>query len=201
MDGIGERLLKYRKTINLSQEDVAEKLNVSRQTISKWETNQSIPDLDKIVPLCDLFNITADELLTGKVSEKVIKDNPIQRAIVISLSVFLYFMSLIWIIVGESVLNLSEGILVGVFFGICAVATCMLIFYFVSKGSKEEKEEEHSLEKSVINLLTLIAVIVYFALSFITMAWHITWIIWLIYATLVCLIKILFDLKEGKYDK
>ena len=52
MDNLGEKLLELRKAKNLSQEEVAEKLNVTRQTVSKWETNQSTPDFDKIVPLC-----------------------------------------------------------------------------------------------------------------------------------------------------
>ena len=63
---LGERLYELRRKKNLSQEEMAEKLNVSRQTISKWETNQSQPDFDKIIPLCQLFNISSEELLTGK---------------------------------------------------------------------------------------------------------------------------------------
>ena len=47
---IGEKIFELRKSRNLSQEEVAEKLNVTRQTVSKWETNQSTPDFDKIVP-------------------------------------------------------------------------------------------------------------------------------------------------------
>ena len=62
---IGERLLKLRKEKNLSQEELANILDVSRQTVSKWETDQSVPDFDKIVPLCEVFGITSDELLTG----------------------------------------------------------------------------------------------------------------------------------------
>ena len=65
----GETLFKLRKEKKLSQEDVADKLNVTRQTVSKWETNQSTPDFDKIVPLCELYEITADQLLTGKREE------------------------------------------------------------------------------------------------------------------------------------
>ena len=67
---IGEKLYELRKGKNLSQEEVADKLNVTRQTISKWETNQSTPDFDKIKPLCELYGITADELLTGEKKEK-----------------------------------------------------------------------------------------------------------------------------------
>ena len=72
---IGEKLFELRKNKNLSQEEVAEKLNVTRQTVSKWETNQSTPDFDKIVPLCELFEISTDELLRGKKSESQVEEN------------------------------------------------------------------------------------------------------------------------------
>ena len=62
---IGEKLFELRKAKNLSQEEVADKLNVTRQTVSKWETNQSTPDFDKIIPICELFKISTDELLRG----------------------------------------------------------------------------------------------------------------------------------------
>ena len=55
---IGERLLKLRKERNLSQEELANVLDVSRQTISKWETDQTTPDFDKIVPLCEYWYFT-----------------------------------------------------------------------------------------------------------------------------------------------
>lgn len=64
---IAEKIKKHRKDNNMTQEDLAEKLNVSRQTISKWETNVVIPDADNIVSICKLFNITTDELLDYKV--------------------------------------------------------------------------------------------------------------------------------------
>ena len=63
---IGERLLNLRKEKNISQEELADILGVSRQTISKWELDQTTPDFDKLVPLCEYFGITSDELLTGK---------------------------------------------------------------------------------------------------------------------------------------
>ena len=63
---LGEKLFELRKNKNLTQDDVAEKLNVTRQTVSKWETNLSTPDFDKIVPLCELYEITPNELLIGE---------------------------------------------------------------------------------------------------------------------------------------
>lgn len=65
---LGERLYELRKAKGLSQEGVADILGVTRQTVSKWETNQTTPDFDKIVPLCKLYEITTDELLTGEKS-------------------------------------------------------------------------------------------------------------------------------------
>ena len=67
---LGERLFELRKAKSLTQDEVAEKLNVTRQTVSKWETNQSTPDFDKIVPISELFEIGVEELLTGKKEEK-----------------------------------------------------------------------------------------------------------------------------------
>ena len=54
----GEKLTKLRKEKGLSQEELGYELNVTRQTISKWETDTSTPDFDKIIPICNLYNIT-----------------------------------------------------------------------------------------------------------------------------------------------
>lgn len=67
----GERLLAYRNAVNLSQEKLAEKVGVTRQTVSKWETNQSVPDFDKILPLCEALGITTEELITGEEEKNV----------------------------------------------------------------------------------------------------------------------------------
>lgn len=61
---LGERLLHLRKKAGLSQEDVAEKLNVSRQTVSKWETNQTVPELIKAKLLSQLYNVSYDYLIS-----------------------------------------------------------------------------------------------------------------------------------------
>ncbi len=63
---IGERITELRKSKNLSQEELAEQLGVSRQSVSKWETGVSIPDTDKAVAMSRIFGVTADFLLTGE---------------------------------------------------------------------------------------------------------------------------------------
>ncbi len=64
-----ENLKKIRKENNLSQEQLAEKLFVSRQSISKWESNQAYPEMDKILQLCKLFNLNIDDLLNRDIKE------------------------------------------------------------------------------------------------------------------------------------
>lgn len=63
---LGEKITALRTQYKMSQGDLAEKLNVSRQSISKWETNTSIPELDKLILLSELFHITLDELVKGE---------------------------------------------------------------------------------------------------------------------------------------
>ncbi len=60
---LGEKLTHLRSNLNISQETLGEKLGVSRQSVSKWEMDQVLPQIDKILQICDLFSISADELL------------------------------------------------------------------------------------------------------------------------------------------
>ena len=62
---IGQQLKDARKQSNLTQEDVAEKLRVSRQTISNWENEKSYPDIISIIELSNLYSISLDSLLKG----------------------------------------------------------------------------------------------------------------------------------------
>ena len=62
----GERLTTLRKSKGLSQEQLAERLNLTRQTISKWELDQSTPDMDYLVALSDYFEVTTDYLIKGE---------------------------------------------------------------------------------------------------------------------------------------
>lgn len=62
---LSEKIITLRTNNNMSQGDLAEKLNVSRQSVSKWETGASIPDLEKLIAMSELFHITLDELAKG----------------------------------------------------------------------------------------------------------------------------------------
>ena len=62
---IADRIQYLRKQKGLSQEELADKIGVSRQAVSKWESEQSTPDLDKIIVMSDLFEVTTDYILKG----------------------------------------------------------------------------------------------------------------------------------------
>ncbi len=62
---LGQRIHELRTAAGLSQEQLAERLNVSRQAISKWELDTSAPDLDRLVLLGDLFGVSLDQLVRG----------------------------------------------------------------------------------------------------------------------------------------
>ncbi len=66
---IGERIYNLRTQADMSQGDLAEKLNVSRQSVSKWENNNSTPDIEKLVLLAEVFGITVDELVKDTATE------------------------------------------------------------------------------------------------------------------------------------
>lgn len=69
------RLCELRKAHNLSQEELASKLGVSRQAVSKWERSESSPDTDNLIQLASLYNISLDELLNGDEAISLIEEN------------------------------------------------------------------------------------------------------------------------------
>ena len=66
---IGSRICKYRKAKGMTQEDLAEKLGVSSQAVSKWENDASCPDISLLPELAKTLGVTVDTLLTGKQDE------------------------------------------------------------------------------------------------------------------------------------
>ena len=207
---IGEKLLTLRKSKNLSQEEVAEKLNVTRQTVSKWETDQSMPDFDKIKPLCELFEITPNELISENIEttnegiEVQDKNLKTKRAVGIGLGILGYFIAIAWIMISTEVMNLDDTLAAAIFLIICGVATFAIIFTCMTTSQeKPEKEKKHinPLRKQINEILGVLVVIIYLIISFMTMAWHITWIIFLLYGLVKEIIKLFFMLKGDNNEE
>ena len=64
---LADKIIKLRKEKGMSQEELAERLNVSRQAVSKWECNETVPDIQNIIQLSNLFEVTTDYLLKDNI--------------------------------------------------------------------------------------------------------------------------------------
>ena len=165
----GERLLEYRTHEGLSQEKLAEKVGVTRQTVSKWETNQSVPDFDKIIPLCEALRISTGELIKGEKEEKNAELEEIKqekerlkkeymqkrnkkKAIVLSISIFIYCIATFALPYMIEVLRYEDAHAVMIWATLCTIATVIIVYFFVAypniykedkdkKGIKEDIEE------------------------------------------------------------
>ena len=75
------RLYELRKKQGLSQEELAEKLGVSRQAVSKWERSEASPDTDNLIALAKIYDLTLDELIYGEKKEKntITEEDPVEN--------------------------------------------------------------------------------------------------------------------------
>jgi transcriptional regulator with XRE-family HTH domain len=215
-----ERLMKLRKAAGLSQEEVADKLEVTRQTVSKWETGQSSPDLDKVLPLCELYNVTPDELLQNggmTDSDDLFVDTEQRRMVeeekqrsnkklcgVLGGSL-LYVVAIAWIMVSIPVLHFNPVASSAIMLLIIAIATIIIIYSAIAfrkvKEVKKEITREEKLYKQIDSVLSVTTLAIYLIVSFMTMAWHITWIIWIVYALAGEIVKLAIEIKLGKDSK
>lgn len=74
-----EKLIQLRKEKGLSQEELGEKLNVARQTISKWELGETTPEMDKLVQISEIFDISLDNLIKDKQEVKTENNTNTQK--------------------------------------------------------------------------------------------------------------------------
>ena len=214
---LGQRLIELRKEKKLSQEEVAGKLNVTRQTVSKWETDQITPDFDKILPLCELYGISTEELITGKkvviqeekqekTKEEIISDTPEKKSKRVKglvIGILIYFVAISWIMVSIPVIKMNPIVSSAIFLLICGIATCLIVYtQIMYKKEKTEKEKEKSkLYKQIEDIVAIITTIIYLIISFSTMAWHITWIIWLVYALVMEIVKLIISMKGDQNEE
>ena len=128
---LGENIYRFRTRQNMSQGDLADALDVSRQSVSKWENNNAVPELDKLVRMSKLFNITLDELIQG--SEAPVPDaspvHPVPSQSSFPVRKLTGILLLVCGILGFLILTLLGGLLFGYLFGVpLAVIGAVLAF-------------------------------------------------------------------------
>ncbi len=94
---LGKRIKNEREKLNMSQDDLAQKMDISRQAISKWETGSSYPDIEKIIKLSEIFNLSLDQLVKVDKSfqENLIKEG---RRIMSGLTILGYVLIVLGVI-------------------------------------------------------------------------------------------------------
>ena len=177
----GEKIYELRKKKNMSQAELAQVLNVSRQTISKWETGESNPDFDKIVPLCNFFEISTDEFLRGSnpiLEEKIESVSKKNKALTFSMCIVIFIVMCILDVVFEST-GVHDSIIAIISLASMGSIAVILVYYFLSKPFEEinKKESKNRKRNNLINsIINLIIILVYLINSFIA-GWEYTWII------------------------
>ena len=96
---LGSRIKNEREKLNISQDELAQKMDISRQAISKWETGNSYPDIEKILKLSEIFHLSLDELVKGdeNFQKNLIKEG---RTNMPGLSILGYVLIALGVIVG-----------------------------------------------------------------------------------------------------
>ena len=120
---LGERLKEYRQREGLSQEQLAEKLSVSRQAITKWENDKGVPDIDNLIAIRRILGISLDELVMGeeRMKDTAVKSRENNKALHLVAAVSFSVAFICWFIAGclnlehhnasETVLNFVSAFL------------------------------------------------------------------------------------------
>lgn len=151
---IGNFLRELRKEKGLTQEQLAEKVNVARRTVSRWETGNNMPDLDILIELSDYYEVDLRELLNGERTcekmDKELKETVLEVAEYSNVEkqhstkiVMIYFSLGIIALVANAVINLTEsgetfliGFIKGSTFGLSLIAMIMGVLYASGRMAK-----------------------------------------------------------------
>ena len=216
---IGTKIQNLRKQRGMSQEQLAEALGVSRQAVSKWEAEQSVPDIDKIISNCDYFGVTTDYILrnaelpqTEPQSEPIVEniyisENKVDEenaekqkksALLLAVAIVLYILCV------SPVIIIQNEIGIVLMFVMIAVATGIIVYRSTlnrknndDEEKAENKKNENPTLKAAKSCVWAVAVIIYFVISFLSSAWYITWLVFPITGAITDVIEACFDLKDG----
>lgn len=211
VNNIGEKITKLRKETMMSQENLAEKIGVSRQAISKWERDEALPDIQNLIALSNVFGVSIDDIVNNpdvdNTSEKnkqlVRMDLKKKSEILTIIAVMMYIGSVFSFLM----LPFEEKINIFIFGIIIAVATGIIIFGgFLSDRFKllnsldddykpigQQKQSNDKEDKALQNFSTavsIIVVIIYLILGFVYNAWHPGWIVFLAIPALTAIYSI-----------
>lgn len=141
---LGENLQFLRKRNDVTQEQLAEKLNVSRQSVSKWESGAAYPEMDKLLQLCEMFNCRLDDIIKGDISSLYVEDkahyddhmNLFSKMIALGVGLILLGISIMMFLTG---ININEELSAMVFFVFLIIAVAIFIVMGIRHSDFEKK--------------------------------------------------------------
>ena len=143
---LSENLQNLRKMKNMSQEELAEKLEVSRQAVSKWESGNGYPETEKIISICEIFDCSMDELVKGKISNDIKSERDeydsimkkVAKGITSGIFLILVGVSILLTLLGFAKTHEQEDQFAMI--GVCAVLTAvtMAVPLFIINGTRKE---------------------------------------------------------------
>lgn len=150
---IADRIQALRKTKNISQEELANQIGVSRQAVSKWESEQNIPDVDKIIIMSDYFGVTTDYILKGIEAEKQAAAKTIDASIFVIVATVLNFIGLIVAAAVWHEKQVPMALVIGL---VCMALGCMVFGIGIACATQNTKKAKRAFWAVNIWLLVFI---------------------------------------------
>ena len=178
---LGENLQFLRKRNDITQEQLAEKLNVSRQSVSKWESDTAYPEMDKLLQLCETFNCRLDDMIKGDISSLYVEDkahydehmNLFSKMTSIGVGLILFGLAVMSFLSG---IGINDNLSAMVFFVFLIIAVAIFIVIgirhsdfenknpfienFYSEEEKDEFNKKYSVFVTAGVVIILIAVLI-----------------------------------------
>ncbi len=203
---LADKIIELRKKNGWSQEQLAQKLNVTRQSISKWEGAQSVPDLQKIILLSEIFGVTTDYLIKDEIEEEFLNEDVDLKvrkvtlteakeflnikhtnAKLMALGVFLCIISPVWLFIllslGDKIIaeNLATAVGLSILMILVAIATG--IFIYCEEKTKKFDYIENELFDTEYGVRGVV--------SQLKKEYHDTYVKYNILGTIICILSVL----------
>lgn len=178
---LSQKIAELRKSHNWSQEELAYRLGVTRQSVGKWESDAALPELDKVVQMADIFGVTTDYLLKGNTDG---------------------------IAANEAAADVQPEQTASAMQATAASETTAPCAQNEANEVVDKKSDKKAIAKGVLGLIWAVALAVYLLWSFIGGNWGFTWIVWPIVAIVTAVVTFIFNMcgidtsdANGKHDR
>ena len=160
---LADKIIELRKKNGWSQEELGEQLGVSRQAVSKWESMQTVPDINKIIAMAEVFGVSTDYLLKDEI-ETAQKEEPAEKAVnndtakrVVTMEEANEYLS--------AVRNASKGIGAGLFLLCVSPVAAITLYSLGESGNVSFSTEQGAMFGTILQVLILAAAVILFILS------------------------------------